>query len=147
MFKKILVAVDSSEHSVRAASFALSLARKFNSAVVLLHVIYLSGMYYAADFYSYTYAITENQLELLGERALQQVLAKIDVGTVDVSTKIATGHPATEILAESAKGYDLIVMGTRGHTPLTGSLVGSVTQQVLGKSACPVLVVKKTILN
>jgi nucleotide-binding universal stress UspA family protein len=52
------------------------------------------------------------------------------------------GNPAVEIIAESTKGFDLIVIGTSGHSPLGGAIVGSVTQKVIGKAACPVLAIK-----
>ena len=56
MIKNILVATDSSEHSVRAIACAVELARRFKAEIELFHVIYLSGMFYAADFYSYSLA-------------------------------------------------------------------------------------------
>jgi nucleotide-binding universal stress UspA family protein len=142
MIKNILVATDSSEHSVRAIACAVELARRFKAEIELFHVIYLSGMFYAADFYSYSLAITDDQMEQLVMHVMEQTLANVDIDGVVVKKKIVTGHPATEILAESARGFDLLVMGSRGHTPLTGTLVGSVTLRVLGKATCPVLVVK-----
>jgi nucleotide-binding universal stress UspA family protein len=36
---------------------------------------------------------------------------------------------------------DAIVVGTRGHTPIAGLLVGSVTQRLLHIAPCPVIVV------
>ena len=142
MVKKILVATDSSEHSVRAIACAVELARRFKAEIELLHVIYLSGMFYAADLYSYTNAVNDNQPEQLAEMAMEHTLSKVDTTGVFIKKKIVAGHPATEILAQSTRGFDLIVMGSRGHAPLTGTLVGSVTLRVLGKASCPVLVVK-----
>ena len=111
MVKKILVATDSSEHSVRAIACAVELARRFKAEIELFHVIYLSGMFYAADLYSYTNAINDNQPEQLAEQAMEQTLSKVNIDGVVIKKKIATGHPATEILAESTRGFDLIVMG------------------------------------
>lgn len=142
MVTKILVATDSSEHSVRAIACAVELARRFKAEIELFHVIYLSGMFYAADLYSLNNAANDSQPEQPAQQAMEKILSKVDTTGVFIKKKITAGHPATEILAESALGFDLIVMGSRGHSPLAGTLVGSVTQRVLGKAACPVLVVK-----
>jgi nucleotide-binding universal stress UspA family protein len=51
---------------------------------------------------------------------------------------------ATEVILETADEYkaDLIVMGTHGRSGIGRLLLGSVTEEVLRKAACPVLTVK-----
>jgi nucleotide-binding universal stress UspA family protein len=53
---------------------------------------------------------------------------------------------AAHVIAEIAKekGAELIVTGTRGHGPLSGLLVGSVTHRLVQIAHCPVLVVPTT---
>ena len=45
-------------------------------------------------------------------------------------------------LLESAEGAELLVMGSRGHGGFTGLLLGSVSEHVVGRASCPVVVVR-----
>ena len=50
------------------------------------------------------------------------------------------GDPAMEIARHAQSGgYDLIVMGTRGHTALANRVLGSVATKVLAGTKVPVL--------
>jgi nucleotide-binding universal stress UspA family protein len=53
------------------------------------------------------------------------------------------GNPAEEIVAEATAGnYDMIAMGTHGHTALTNLVMGSVATRVVATSPVPVLLLK-----
>ncbi len=53
------------------------------------------------------------------------------------------GDPALEIVRLAKEGgFDLIAMGTHGHTGLTGLVMGSVTTKVVASSTVPVLLFK-----
>jgi nucleotide-binding universal stress UspA family protein len=60
-----------------------------------------------------------------------------------IDHRVAEGDAPAEILrlAEREK-CDLIVLGTQGRTGLKRALLGSVAEEVLRKSACPVLTVR-----
>jgi nucleotide-binding universal stress UspA family protein len=72
---------------------------------------------------------------------------ELSAGGLDTKVEMAdvmVGGPAHAIeeIAERA-GADLIVVGTRGHSPVPGLLLGSVTQRLLHIAGGPVLVVPR----
>lgn len=141
MFKRILVPTDGSESSRHALIEALELAKKFDSEIELFHVTQTQQAYYGYDE-GYSILINPDQIEKNGELALKFTLKGIDVGDVHLSKKHVSGNAASSILEEIKRKFDLVIMGTRGHGPFAGAIVGSVTQRVLAHSHCPVLIVK-----
>ena len=141
MYKKILVPTDVSDASRKALITALQLAKQFNSEVELFHVTYNPEAYWGYTV-SYGIVMSQEQIEQSGEAALEAALTGIDVSDIKFNKKHISGHPAAAIIEEAKSGFDLIVMGSRGHGPITGTMLGSVTQRVLAHSECPVLVVK-----
>jgi len=69
------------------------------------------------------------------------VFGIIRLGKVPLLKKGSSGYPASSILDEIKREFDLVVMGTRGHGVFAGAVLGSVTQRVLARASCPVLVV------
>jgi nucleotide-binding universal stress UspA family protein len=55
---------------------------------------------------------------------------------------VAEGDPA-EALITASKDADLLVLGTRGRSPLAGLLLGSVSQLCAAAASCPVVLIKK----
>ena len=141
MFKAILVPTDASESAQRALMIALELAKEFGSRILLLHVVFTPE----ALGYTLSSGITvpQEEISIYGREALTSALVGIDIGNVPIEKKQVPGHPAVAILEESESGhFDLVVMGSRGHGPIAGSLLGSVSQRVLSKAECPVMIVK-----
>ncbi|MGC7872146.1 universal stress protein [Desulfosporosinus sp. SYSU MS00001] len=139
MFKRILVTTDVSEASRRALITALQLARQFNSEVELFHVTYNPEAYWG---YTVSLVVSQEEIDQIGEAALEAALKGIDVTDIHIQKKYITGHPAAAIIEEAERDFDLVVMGSHGHGPITGAVLGSVTQRVLAHIQCPVLVVK-----
>lgn len=71
----------------------------------------------------------------------ERVQDAVERGT-DAEIEIASGRPATEILATAVTcGADLIVMGSHGASGIERALLGSVAEEVLRRSTTPVLIV------
>lgn len=142
VINKILVPTDGSEYSKHALAAALQYAEKYQAKIKLIHVVHqpISTMTVSAEIYNFSF--TEEQIEEIGNTILAETIAGVDTGNISIEKEIAVGYPATVILNEIKEGIDLVVMGTGGHGPLAGALIGSVTQRVLADAPCPVLIVK-----
>lgn len=142
MFKKILVPTDASEYSRRALKTALELARSIQAEVVLLHVSYTPQAYWGYTI-SYGITVTQEQLEQNGELALEATLTGIDSEQVVIHKRVESGHPVSIILEQIKKeNIDLVIMGSHGYGAIAGSVLGSVSQRVLQRASCPVLIIK-----
>jgi nucleotide-binding universal stress UspA family protein len=140
--QRILVPVDGSDASVRAAQFAAELARLGHGEILLVHVYDLP----AATAMGIVTAVTGTQLDDTRARVAQASFARAKevLGGVQVSEHLVElGHPAERIVAAALEHRCThIVMGSRGLSPFKGTLLGSVSERVVGKAPCPVTLVR-----
>ena len=141
--KRILCPTDFSDFSRRAFDHAVALARWYDSTVTLLHVVHFVPMTVPAHggVELREVALTsEDRTALLGD--MRQFADREVGGAVPVDLDLAQGTPVTEILAKAEDlQADLIVIGTHGRSGFERFVLGSVTDKVLRKAACPVLTV------
>ena len=143
MFKRILVATDASEYSIHALDKAVAIAKLLGAEIELLHVIDHPAAFVGMHSEAYHMTLTDAEIEDIGNSVLNETVKTVSVGDVPLRRHIATGYADVAILETAQKlKCDLIVMGTKGHRPFIGALMGSVTQRVVGDAECPVLVVK-----
>lgn len=78
------------------------------------------------------------------ERVASDAAARLREAGRDVETTIGRGDPAAEIInIADNRQADLIVLGSRGRSPLAEIVLGSVARNVLGGSATSVLIVRE----
>lgn len=137
---KILLAVDSSEHSQRAANTAGELSAALDIPVVVVHVVPDSGPLDLADDaavreYARIEDVVVTQRDLLrslGTDLVARAAATIrDAGGQVDTTEVLVGSPAKEIVSfAEAHDADCIVMGRRGLGDVGGLFMGSVSHKV-----------------
>ncbi|MEJ5240976.1 MAG: universal stress protein [Anaerolineales bacterium] len=141
MYSRILVAVDGSEHSLKAARVAAELARQLNATELRVVVAFDPLPSYLGEP-NLQAAINArlDEAQRVMERALQ-VIGPMPEGVL--RTEILEG-PAAEAILQVAETHrsDLIVMGSRGLGRFTGLLLGSQSQKVVQHASCPVLIVR-----
>ena len=138
-FEKILVPTDGSEFTKAAASKAMDLAEMTNGTITVLYVIdqtlFMNVPMDSAI--SSVYAALKKE----GQDAVSAIAKMCEDRNIKVNTEVADGHPV-KIILETAKNYDLVVMGTLGRTGVSKLLMGSVAERVVRQSTGPVMVVR-----
>lgn len=147
-YKNILIGMDCSDESLKAASSALSIATKYGSTVTALYIIHTS---YINRFNPLPEEEKEDAKHLQKakedlDKWIKAVSQKVDTNkntNVKIEVIESTQPIYSEILeyAESNMN-DLIVIGSRGRTGFNKLLLGSVASGVVTYSHCPVLVVR-----
>jgi nucleotide-binding universal stress UspA family protein len=144
MFSKILVGLDGSDYSLKALEFAIDLAKKYQSQLVLVHVVMRQ-----------IYAINPPEAGVLAGTAIvreleadgKAILAKGEETAksqgVLVETRLRQGVPAEELLRAAVdEKVDLIVLGSRGLSQVKAFFLGSVSDKVSHHAKCPTLIVR-----
>lgn len=144
MQKKILIAADGSETSMRAADIAICIGKKSGARVTAVYVVDVHRLAQLPG-YAAMPGIKDNLMELMfkeGSEALEEIGDKARDAGVAYERAVAEGDPAEELLKLcSDQGFDLIVLGTIGKSGLKKLLLGSVAEKVVRHAHIPVLVV------
>jgi nucleotide-binding universal stress UspA family protein len=151
-FAKILVCVDGSESSMKAADYAIEMAEKHKSQMISLYVV-VSQLGYAYSSGAFG-LVTPNTINELLDKSKQEarkwfdeIEKKATARGVKVKTEMVASPtsivPAIVDYAENNK-VDLIVTGTKGRrrSGFAKLLLGSVASGVVTYANCPVMVVK-----
>jgi nucleotide-binding universal stress UspA family protein len=137
MFDKILLAIDGSEHSMKALPVIGDLAAKLGSQVSVLHVLEREAS---------KVGTFERETAAEGSTLVEDAVSELRGRGIDAHGQMVHtvyGNAAQQIPATAEEeGASLIVMGSRGLSDWTGLLLGSVTQKVLHLGHIPVLVVR-----
>ena len=144
--KSILCPIDFSDFSAAAYQYALSLAEYYRARILALDVVELWKYPFAdyaaqeANYAKFSEAMTEGS-----EVQLQRFVKQFSAGRVDPELVSDQGNVPNYILSFVQKeNIEIIVMGTHGRRGFDRMVLGSTTDRVLRKAACPVLVVSNT---
>lgn len=138
-FKKLLVPVDGSKHSMDAAQCAMDLAKGTGAEIILMHCHRPFPVVLGEPLFQEAIA---HRLEK-SEKLLAPYKELCNEQGIPFTDRILEGPPG-DIISEVAaiEKCDMIVMGSRGRTDLEGLFLGSATHKVLHTAPCPVLVVR-----
>jgi nucleotide-binding universal stress UspA family protein len=151
MYKSILLPIDGSQLSLRAAQHGIELAKALNARVTVVMVTTPWATQFAREpaVVIPGVVVPETDYDLRTEHAACNCLRVVtdEARSADVPSKalhVRHRDPYVAILdATRREGCDLIVMASHGRRGLTGLLLGSETVKVLTHSGIPVLVYRR----
>jgi nucleotide-binding universal stress UspA family protein len=145
--RPIVVGVDSTTAAERALDRALLEGQRSGRQVRVVHAwqapVWVGGaLGYVYDYDVFASGIgTESDARQLTEELVTKARGRqVSDEPVDVTVEVVEGS-AGQVLVEASHDAALLVVGGRGHGPLTSALLGSATAHALHHAECPVMVV------
>ncbi|WP_404328718.1 universal stress protein [Mesobacillus maritimus] len=139
MYKKILVAIDGSKHSLRAAAEGAKMAALDKDSTVEL--IYVADFSKAKNEVLHSHG--KEELEQERRSRLKPAEELMKANQVSYEVKILRGEPGPTIVEYANKEkFDLVVIGSRGLNALQEMVLGSVSHKVVKRVNCAVLIIK-----
>lgn len=162
MIHHVLVATDGSENAERAVRFSAQVADRRQQAEVTVVYVHLLMTHPPLGMAVLT---PENPLQVapviaemdaaaapeelaqaraIVDRAVAEIRGLVTSSDVTVTGRVVEHTRVDEGILQAAAETqaDIIVVGTRGLSPLRSAIMGSVSHSLLEKATCPVLVVK-----
>ena len=153
MYEKVLVCLDGSELAEQVIPYAAEVARRFNSAVVLIRVVSqpvimtpgipgASGMPVLTPGMEKRVGEEQRESEAYLRSVAGRLLTEHELRAECVATVGAAGQTIVDYAAEN--GVGLIAIATHGRTGPGRVLFGSVADFVTRQSRLPVLLIRPT---
>ena len=151
MIRKILAAIDGSEHAWKALDLAADMARQHGAQLIVLHVVRFEPLPEALRAFAEAERISVKEEEgryhyarALGDQLTRAAEARArDKRVSAVAGRTVEGKPAEQILeVASSEGVDMIVMGSRGLSDAKALFLGSVSHKVANHATCTCVTVK-----
>ena len=134
----IVVGVDGSDGARHALRWAIAEGRRTGAAVEAITAWSWDGI--EGPMPTATSAATEREhADRISERELNLVLA--DVGSSSpVAREVVEGHPV-KVLLNTARRARMLVLGSHGHSRLRHAVLGSISEECVRQSTCPVVII------
>jgi len=144
MIEQILVPIDFSDITDKIIALAVEQATAFNATIHLLHVQapFVDTSLHNMES-SLVYKDSSPETRKYDQEHLDEAAEKIKSRGISTETTLVDGNPSDEILSYcEANNCDILIIGSHGHGALHHIILGGVSEKVLHKSPCPVMVVR-----
>jgi nucleotide-binding universal stress UspA family protein len=140
-FYKVMVAIDGSPHSKHAAEYAILIAKKHDSELIVIHVLQFNSTVLSLASSPRMESMRQEAKRNFEKIRLRAI--KID-DTIKLRTELIASPSIVGGVVDFAEKekVDLIVVGTKGRSGLKRLLLGSVAAGIINYAHCPVMIVK-----
>ncbi len=147
MINKLLVALDGSNHSLKAVDYAAEIAAALKAEVILLYVVKAYELPEGVQEYADLEHIPGTNIEILkkvaGDMVANAEIRAKEKSVGDIVGEVEEGPVARTIVARAQHhDVDMIVVGSRGMGNIEATLRGGVSHRVELLAKCPVLTVR-----
>lgn len=140
--KRIMVGVDGSDQSVKAARTALELAKCVQGHVTLVTVVRPPEGWWGLEGSPPSPEALASAVAAGRKEILDTVLAELGEDAAGVTTIEELGDPTTAIIAAAEREQiDMLVIGRRGAGLMERVMLGSVADRLAHHAPCPLLIV------
>jgi nucleotide-binding universal stress UspA family protein len=140
----VLVGVDGSIHSFRAAEYAMSISRKYLAKLTVVIVVYMPSNSHLSQQEAVEVEAGLSEMDE-AKTWFESFTQRARQNGIELKTELLNSQrPIDYVILEYAEkeDIDLIVIGTRGRSGLSKLVLGSVASGIVTYSNAPVLVVK-----
>jgi nucleotide-binding universal stress UspA family protein len=148
MYKKVLLAIDGSETSMKAARVANSYLEQGMAEELTIVNVSLSVEtfnYIGFDISIGDSVVNDAEKIVAASKESGEAILEKAKAVMTSPDKVKTVHAHGDIahtIVKMAEDYDLIIMGSRGFSTIAGLVMGSVSSKVVHYANCQVLIVK-----
>ncbi|SES96826.1 Nucleotide-binding universal stress protein, UspA family [Salinibacillus kushneri] len=139
MYKKILLATDGSEHSLRTTNHAISLATITADSYIEVVYVKESTQVKSDTLHNWNKVGVMN----VQEDKVMGIEEDLQKAGISYKTTVLNGEPGPTIVDyANEKEFDIVIVGSRGLNAFQEMVLGSVSHKVAKRANCPVLIVK-----
>ncbi len=137
--RRIVVGYDGSASAGTALDWATGQAERYDLPLTVISVVDYVGMLPGVNGPPSWLAVLQKEADEIASKGEQRARKHAD--SIDISTEACVGQVAG-LLISASRSADRLVVGTRGHGGLAGTLLGSVGLALSAHAHCPVVVVR-----
>jgi nucleotide-binding universal stress UspA family protein len=142
-FRRIAVAIDGSSYGAAALDYAIDLAKKYGSQLVIISIAPIAPVYVSSTEPYVPAPMPDSELARYRSFVEEGVKQAEAAGVTSVTGLCDEGVVVDEVLSHLEHNpTDLLVVGSRGRSAARRLLLGSVSTAMVTHAPCPVLVVR-----